>query len=138
MKICTKCNLEKPLGDYHKARKNQSKLRTVCKTCTNQQNREAHHKNRNRNRNSRFKYLYKITLEEYNTMFTAQEGKCLGCKKHQTQLQTRLCVDHCHKTGKVRGLLCNPCNRGLGLLYDSPEILENLIAYLKRGVSSLH
>ena len=56
-----------------------------------------------------------ITLREYNKMFKSQKGRCLICDRHQRQFKFRLCVDHDHETGKIRGLLCNGCNRGLGI-----------------------
>lgn len=75
---------------------------------------------------------YRITIEQYNVMFAEQEGKCLGCFKHQSNFKKALCVDHDHKTGKIRGLLCSNCNTGLGLIKDSSDILMNLIEYLAK------
>jgi hypothetical protein len=68
-------------------------------------------------------------------MYNDQEGKCAVCDieisidKSDNGHQTA-CVDHCHSTNKVRGLLCNHCNRALGLLKESKDILKNLINYL--------
>jgi hypothetical protein len=73
---------------------------------------------------------YKITLEDYNKMFDAQKGLCLGCYKHQSEFNYRLYVDHCHKTGRVRGLLCSGCNRALGGALDNSETLRRLADYL--------
>jgi hypothetical protein len=63
-------------------------------------------------------------------MLQQQNGLCAICKKTETGKTSNLCVDHCHKTGKVRGLLCNNCNKGLGLFKDNPEVLLNASAYL--------
>lgn len=71
-----------------------------------------------------------ITLEQFNEMFNSQEGKCRICNKHQSELRITLAVDHNHQTGKIRGLLCDGCNRGIGFLKESKEILENAIKYL--------
>ena len=79
------------------------------------------------------KVIYGITLEEYSLMFEKQEGCCLGCKKHRSILKTDLCVDHCHTTGKVRGLLCNKCNTALGMIEDNKDTLLNLITYLNNA-----
>lgn len=73
---------------------------------------------------------YGITPEDYDEMYSKQEGKCAICKSHQLSLKKKLCVDHCHKTGKVRGLLCNNCNLGLGSFKDDKIILETAIKYL--------
>jgi hypothetical protein len=76
---------------------------------------------------------YGITEEEYNAMFTAQNGKCAICLSDtETGKWKRFCVDHCHTTGRVRGLLCNECNRGIGLLKDNPTILTNAVKYLTK------
>lgn len=73
---------------------------------------------------------YKINLEEYNNILAKQDNKCAICKKESN---TRLHVDHCHDTLKVRGLLCGNCNRALGLFYDNIDSLEKAIVYLKYG-----
>ena len=77
--------------------------------------------------------FYKLTLEEYLLMVEKQQGCCKICSKHVSSLigkKTRLCVDHCHTTGKVRGLLCEPCNTLLGMAKDNTQILQSAIAYL--------
>jgi hypothetical protein len=73
------------------------------------------------------KSSYKIDIYEYVRLFDSQDGLCKICRKksHKT-----LCVDHCHKSGKVRGLLCSQCNHILGLSYENIEILSNCIKYL--------
>lgn len=79
-------------------------------------------------------YLYQknfgITVEEYDHLLTEQQHRCAGCGKHQDELSKRLAVDHCHNSGRVRGLLCVNCNTALGKAFDNPVILQNLIAYL--------
>lgn len=72
------------------------------------------------------KYKYGITLEDYEKMVQLQNGKCKLCGKEE-----KLFVDHCHKTSRVRGLLCNSCNKALGLFYDNIETLERAVIYLK-------
>jgi len=70
----------------------------------------------------------KEALERYETLKKAQKGLCAICK--QTP-KTVLAVDHCHLTGKVRGLLCHQCNLGLGNFKDDEVKLQNAINYLK-------
>lgn len=73
-----------------------------------------------------------ISLEKYNEMFKDQNGVCSIClKKCETGKQ--LAVDHCHKTGKIRGLLCQPCNTAIGKFMDSPALLQQAIYYLERN-----
>ncbi len=81
-------------------------------------------------RSAYLRHAYGITLEDYNSMFTKQEGKCAICKIHQIELNKSLCVDHCHSTGKIRGLLCHNCNHAIGKLQDSPMIIMAAYNYL--------
>lgn len=83
------------------------------------------------NRYLRLYRKYNMTIDDYNQMFDNQEGKCKICGTHKLELKRRLSVDHCHKTGKIRGLLCSNCNHGLGSFKDSVSFLENAINYLK-------
>lgn len=76
-----------------------------------------------------------VDLATYNAMFVKQNGLCAGCYKHQSQFKTRLSVDHDHKTGRVRGLLCRLCNQGIGLLRDNSTTLRQLADYLDRHSS---
>lgn len=76
---------------------------------------------------------YGITSEDYNNMFIEQGGRCAICGKHQTEFKKRLAVDHCHDTGKVRGLLCDSCNNGIGKLKDDIQLLTNAIKYLEQS-----
>jgi hypothetical protein len=73
-----------------------------------------------------------ITLDQYNQIFTNQNGCCAICDKHQSDEPRALAVDHDHETGKVRGLLCNNCNRGIGHLKDSEETLLKAASYLAK------
>lgn len=88
--------------------------------------------NRDYARNCNLMRNYGITLADYDRMVAEQDGKCAICGripagKHN---QARLHVDHDHRTGRIRGLLCSHCNRGLGFLGDSPETLRRATAYL--------
>lgn len=65
-------------------------------------------------------------------MLHNQGNKCKICETHESEFDKRLAVDHCHKTGKVRGLLCSSCNTSLGKFKDDPEILRRAINYLER------
>jgi len=75
--------------------------------------------------------MFGVSEDDYNELFKNQSGGCAICGKHQNELSRSLCVDHCHDTGKIRGLLCSDCNVGIGRLKDSLENLKNAIEYLK-------
>ena len=76
------------------------------------------------------KRTYKISIEDYEKKLMEQNKSCAICK-NLCSSGRKLAVDHNHKSGNVRGLLCNHCNRGLGYLKESPEIISNVLKYLK-------
>lgn len=80
------------------------------------------------------KYKFGITEEQYNAMLESQKFSCAICGSQQSgdKRSSRLAVDHCHETGKVRGLLCSACNKAIGLLRESAENLRSAISYLKK------
>lgn len=85
------------------------------------------------------KKKYNITPELYDKMLKNQNGLCLICQKPETFIEPkgtsnelrRLCVDHDHKTGKIRGLLCSRCNKSIGQMEDSPSLLRIAAKYLE-------
>lgn len=81
-------------------------------------------------RRSKLKTAYGLTMESYDSMMREQSGLCAIC--HQPPGRRRLAVDHCHSTGRVRGLLCAPCNTALGSFRDEIPLLVAAIAYLKK------
>ena len=78
--------------------------------------------------NSQYIFRYGITLDVKNKIIKSQNNKCAICNNKLDKPK----VDHCHKTGKVRGILCHGCNIGIGGLKDSIKNLKNAIKYLKR------
>jgi hypothetical protein len=77
---------------------------------------------------------YGITLKDYEHLYILQNGLCGICHRPETRIgQIFLVVDHDHKTGKVRGLLCNNCNAGLGFFEDSQSLLSSAGRYLSSG-----
>jgi hypothetical protein len=81
-------------------------------------------------RRSQLKLYYGLSLEEYNALLTLQNGACAICEEKSDRT---LCVDHCHLTRLVRGLLCRRCNLGLGYFRDHPMLLLKAIFYLQRA-----
>jgi hypothetical protein len=83
--------------------------------------------------NKHLETTYGISLDDYNAILAVQDHKCAGCGVDASKAQrSKLYVDHCHDTGKVRGLLCQHCNTALGMVKDSIETLSSLISYLKQ------
>ena len=92
------------------------------------------HYDSDKGRDTYYRRNYGIGIEDYNEAFAEQEGGCAICGTHQSELAKRLYVDHDHDTGKFRGLLCPPCNTGLGQFRDNTELLANAISYLEENL----
>lgn len=115
-KICRECNNKQDI-EYYQLRSSGHR-RSVCKGCIN------------------LKRVFGINLNDYNEILKKQNNVCGICKnkeveKHQSGKTRKLAVDHCHKSGKIRGLLCTSCNQGLGKFKDSIPILTESIKYLE-------
>lgn len=104
------------------------------KEIINQKNKERYRKSYDHYRDLEYQKRYNISLQEYEKIWNDQDGKCKICDCSESSLKEgrykRLVVDHCHITGKVRGLLCNNCNRAIGLLKDNVQVLNSAIKYL--------
>ena len=92
-------------------------------------------KNFERRKNVILKNVYGITLEDYNKMFEAQEGKCAICQRHQNKLTRSLCVDHDHKTKQIRALLCITCNTDLASVENRLEEMMNYLNKYRKDVN---
>ena len=90
---------------------------------------EAKHPGINRKHNLKSKYG--ITPEDYDRMLAEQGGRCKVCMTDEPGSRGIFVVDHCHETGKNRGLLCSKCNTAIGQLGDDVTMLERAIMYLK-------
>ena len=129
-KQCTKCHETKPEADFYKTGKGD-KLHGSCKICFKA--RVAAGKDPVRKRDLGLQRMYGITSEDYAEMLESQGGVCGKCKRPPPNHRKKfLAVDHCHKTGQVRGLLCDNCNRGIGLLGDTVESLMEAVNYLQK------
>jgi hypothetical protein len=119
VKRCGKCRVLKPLDQFYYRSRAKSKLDYQCKACKNTYSRKT--------------VLARtgMTPITYEEKVAAQGGVCAICKGACSTYK-HLSVDHCHTTGKFRGLLCGNCNRGLGLFQDNATVLKNAIDYLTK------
>ncbi len=74
---------------------------------------------------------YGITEDDFNSFLRKQGNVCAICKQPENVKDRALAIDHDHKTGIIRGLLCGDCNRALGLMQDSPKILRSAAKYIE-------
>lgn len=86
-------------------------------------------------RNNELRRLYGIDLADKQARYTHQQSKCPICQS--SHLIDDMVIDHNHQTGKVRGLLCNDCNAGIGLLKDNTANLKRAIEYLEQDQQSM-
>lgn len=115
----------KPISEFHKHTTNKDGIRDECKMCHRERQKERY--NPEKYREYSLLKNYGITIEYYNDMFISQYGCCAICNKHQSEIGETLCVDHNHKTGKVRGLLCKGCNSQLAVYENGKELFEKYL-----------
>lgn len=147
MRICVTCGTELPLSDFGRNARCADGIHRTCKPCVNRHRRNTYRANRerelqkqhqyykehpNRRRATRIKHLYGIEYSEYERLRELQQGCCAVCG---TAPDRDLHVDHCHTTGRVRGLLCGGCNRALGIMHDDPACIRRLALYAERHAS---
>lgn len=145
MKQCSVCKQSKPLDEFYNSSKTKDKKYPRCKVCDKEARRLWTHRNPERSHRSlrgrQLKYTYGISLQEYELLLQQQNYCCLICStssntirktKITSNKQLHFAVDHNHLTGKIRGLLCNQCNRALGMFKDSPILLQKALDYLKK------
>lgn len=98
--------------------------------------REQHKRGALRRREYKLQQQYGLTIAAYDALVEASNGLCAVCDKPPRGVRsaTKLHVDHCHNTGRVRGLLCHACNVALGMARDNPDTLRRLAVYLEGGL----
>lgn len=154
MKKCTKCQMELSIDNFYGAKRKDKEnvyYSSVCKSCTNlatrtrrkkagdvyrqreaERKRTAYHKKREhfatKNREKHLWLTYGLTMKDYENLLDFQDWSCAICFAHFVDGKAN--VDHCHSTGRVRGLLCHNCNTSIGLMKESIENLKSAISYL--------
>lgn len=135
LKKCKKCGVEKELSEFTAHKTTKDKVNSQCRECDNARKRQEW-KNKTEEEKKRFSRkcvlsVYGLSEEDYLKLLTDQNHKCAICGKDETVVpKKRLFVDHCHESGKVRGLLCHHCNAALGHMYDSTKNLLKAVDYL--------
>lgn len=129
MKQCSQCREFKSIEAFAKDKHKRSGRVSRCKSCISKY--DAARYNPTKRLENHLKRQYSLSLQDYDNLVTKQGGKCAICgTKDPGDNRSRLCVDHCHDTGKVRGLLCARCNIALGGFKDSTKLLAKAILYL--------
>jgi hypothetical protein len=133
LKYCKQCDSEKPLINFGVKKSNKGGLKYTCKKCISTNRKKDYQKTSEKERWAKLKREFGITREEYVDMLNNQNGNCAICNNPESfNGKKRLAVDHDHKTGRIRGLLCSNCNLGLGLFKDDKKALNSAITYLTK------
>lgn len=136
-KICSSCGVEKPHSEFYKQKDKKDGLRSNCKTCISEKSKQRWSSDSNfrkrgnmRSRKHALMKNYGLTMDDFFNLVEEQGGKCAIC---QIDLpHTKPVVDHCHVTGKVRGILCHKCNSGIGMLNDDARTIERALKYISQ------
>lgn len=135
-KECRACHQILPIDSFYLLRNTKNGKRypnSYCKTCSNatrpdyKRGRTTKEAIRRRNLKS-----YGLTEETFDILLASQSNRCAICRDEFTDTKKRH-IDHCHKSGKVRGILCDGCNHGIGRFKDDPELLQKAIEYLTQS-----
>lgn len=155
IKSCNICFESKPLSEFSKTSYKKvgggNGIRAYCKACELAERRDKYQTNKAeirkrardaynsdpkykaKRRNESLRYLYGLTLDQYNEMRIVKKYRCAICGIHESQsLRKKLYIDHCHDTKKIRGLLCVLCNTGLGSFADDTSRLATAMLYLTK------
>jgi hypothetical protein len=133
---CNKCKKHKPPEFFYVVKRGkQAGYRwPYCNSCANKMRSESAKRNPRSpaktyltNRRARLKREYGITLEQYEEMRTAQGNRCKLCGRPPLAEYPNLDVDHCHKTGVVRGLLCRNCNIHIGFVENNRDAINSYL-----------
>lgn len=145
MKKCTACQQEKPLGEFFKDKGFSDGYYSKCKVCKtaatlewraknkdvyNAKMREYQAAHKDKRRDCDLKRTYGVEYGWYETTLAAQNNVCRICKKPNPSKNRTFVLDHDHKTGQPRGLLCYGCNRALHVL-ETADLLQSAMDYLK-------
>ncbi len=125
MRVCKRCKKEKPDLKFGLGKTYKSGFSPTCNACINEG------RIRGQQSHDRRLSIYGLSELHYMMLKEAQDNCCAICNRSLPHNKED--VDHDHKTGKVRGLLCHNCNIGIGLFQDDPKILDKAAAYLRKG-----
>lgn len=126
VKLCNKCGTVQPKEQFAASSRYLDGRQQRCKSCWKLYNRKYMERLATQKRAASRRRRYGITQEEIDSLVKRQDGRCLICR-----VRAATHLDHDHVTRAVRGLLCDPCNRGLGAFRDSPSLLRSASYYLE-------
>jgi hypothetical protein len=127
-KWCGRCEVMLPLDEFTKCSRSPDGLWYVCRTCRSEMRRSHRKKDPREIKDAFLRWRYGITIDDFEAMSDSQGGVCAICGEAPSE--RHLDVDHDHASGFVRGLLCNDCNRSIGMFGDDPVVIVRAARYL--------
>ncbi len=122
LRRCPTCDTFLDTSAFHVSKRQKDGLAWQCKSCQKDRRQKYH-----------YKKTYGISLEERNQLINIQGNKCGCCgNEFDNSFRGKPVVDHCHKSGKIREILCDRCNVALGVLGDDPELALKCMEYLQK------
>lgn len=131
---CSKCKQIKDLSEFNNSQVTLNGKSHVCRVCYRLERNKVYQIKKHIFALQSIFRRYKLTEEDLNNLYKIQNYKCAICGRDKPK-DKNFAIDHNHRTGKVRGLLCSNCNLGIGHFNDDPKILENVICYLKKDIN---
>lgn len=143
MRKCNACTIEKPISEFHRDSKSKDGIARTCRTCRLIQNKKWQSNNPERakkcwkksskkryNREEKRLKKYNLTKEIYQELKIFSNNQCNICEQNFVPYEY---IDHCHTTGKIRGLLCGKCNTAIGSMRDNPILLRKAAEYVEKS-----
>lgn len=146
LKKCSRCKKKKPRTEFYKNKAKGDGLKAYCKKCSKILDKDYRERNPEKIKqirktsnerhltptkkfNYRLRSVYNLSRAEFDNLYDKQKGKCKLCRK-KIKVSKSVHIDHNHKNGKIRGLLCSKCNLGLGHFQDNAEVLLRASKYI--------
>lgn len=153
--VCTICSIIKPMDNFYRDKTKPFGYHQNCKQCQAkrvkakrkqdmvwrqkqcERSKKWRLENPERNyrsvRNATLKIKYGITFDQYVEMFNKQGCQCAVCGEKESKGYGKMAVDHDHITGKIRGILCQPCNTSIGKMQENPVLIRKLAEYIEKN-----
>lgn len=143
-KVCNRCKTYKMMLEFSLNKNSTEGRKSICKVCSNKAQKALYKRRREEDPEAHTLKLrkqtlmkgYGLTLEDFDRMLEAHNHVCAICGKPES-FRENLTIDHCHTTGRVRGLLCTNCNSAIGKLGDTSVAVSKAVAYLQRFENGL-
>lgn len=137
MKKCSRCQQLKSITEFYKRTRSTSGVRSECSKCGDRDYQQYRQTHKEASRNAWFKRMYRLDVQQVEEMYKKLNGHCPICLEKMViggSKNNSINIDHDHKNGAVRGLLCSSCNIGIGRFQDNFVLLLRAAKYLQNSL----